>query len=327
MSRIRHFCARAICAVCVFISLAAPASAGEDCCHSPWYGDHERGWFWYEVEPEPEPEEPEIVPPVAEMPPAQQPAEQKPAGPPVLSAAWIRKYLEQFQERAIDNPTPENVAAFLYIQRVMMDKSQRFAEMVQNVVRQDPYLDQNTRRPIATFGNNLFAREAQAARQAMLEKIARQAGIFFFFQSTCKQCDIQAPVLKSLHDRYGFVIFPVSLDGMPLANGMYPDYAADRGQARALGVVKTPAMFLGRPSGKEIVPLGQNTLAAPQLEEHILAAARDAGWITPEEYNRTQGMDASLALNLTPEAMPVGLSEEAVVEYIKSLYRGLGERP
>jgi len=320
MKWIRRICVLAICVVYAAISLT-PAWA-EDCCRTPWYDDHERGWFWYEVEPEPAPEEPEIVPPVVELPP-----DQKPAGPPVLSAAWIRQYLEKFQERAIDNPTPENVAAFLYIQRVMMDKSQRFAEMVQNVVRQDPYLDQNTRRPIAAFGNNLFGREAQAARKALLEQIAQQAGIFFFFQGGCKQCEIQAPVLKGLQERYGFVVFPVSVDGMPLANGMYPNYVADQGQARALGVVKTPAMFLGRPAGKEIVPLGQNTLAAPQLEENILAGARDAGWITPAEYNRAQGMDASLALNLTPEAMPVGLSEEAVVEYIKHLYRELGDKP
>lgn len=326
MMRIRRIFAPVICAAGVIISLASGPAWLAEAAPLPWYSDHERGWFWYEVEPEPEPEEqaPETAMPPAPEVPAR--AEQ-PADPPVLSAAWIRKYLEKFQERAIDNPTPENVAAFLYVQRAMMDKSQRFAEQVVNVVRQDPYLDQNTRRPIATFGNNLFAREAQAARQAILQKIARQAGIFFFFQSTCKQCEIQAPVLKGLQDRYGFVVFPVSVDGLPLANGLYPDYAADRGQARALGVVKTPAMFLGKPSGREIVPLGQNTLAAPQLEENILAAARDAGWITPEEYNRTQGMDASLALNLTPDAMPVGLSEEAVVEYIKKLYREQGEKP
>jgi len=291
-----------------------------------WYGDHERGWFWYEVEPEPEPEEP--LPEIAVPPPAEPPGEAaRPAEPPVLSAAWIRKYLEHFQMRAVDNPTPENVAAYLYIQRVMMDKSQRFAEVVQNVVRQDPYLDQNTRRPVAAFGSNLFAREAVAARKELLANIARKAGIFFFFQGACKQCEIQAPVLKGLQDRYGFVIFPVSLDGRPLPNGMYPQYAGDQGQARALGVMKTPAMFLGRPSGREIVPLGQNTLAMTQLEENILAGARDAGWITPEEYNRTQGMDASLALNLTPEAMPTGLSEEAVVEYIKGLYREQGGKP
>ncbi len=317
MNRSRLFCALVLFAVCAATSAVAASTA--DCCR--WYGDHERGWFWYEPEPEPE----EDFLPELDLPPvAAAPSVEKPADPPVLSAAWIRKYLEQFQERAIDNPTPENVAAFLYIQRAMMDKSQRFAEMVQNVVRQDPFLDQNTRRPIAAFGNNLFAREALAARKELLEKIARQAGIFLFFQSTCKHCEIQAPVLKSLQERYGFVVFPVSLDGQPLGNGMYPDYATDRGQARALGIVKTPAMFLGKPSGQEIVPLGQNTLAMPQLEEAILAGARDAGWITPEEYNRTQGMDATLALNLTAEAMPVGLSEEAVVEYIKGLYRDLG---
>jgi len=309
--------------VCVAVSLLAMPAAGESgYCRTRWYGDHERGWFWYEVEPEPpKEEEPVLWEPVPEPPARVEPA---PPELPVLSAAWIREYFEKFQMRAIDDPTPENVAAFLYIQRVMLDKSQRFAQQVANVVRGDPYLDQNTRRPLATFGTNLFAREALAAREELLAQVARKAGIFFFFQGACKQCEIQAPVLRALQDRYGFVIMPVSVDGGPLANGLYPDFAPDRGQARSLGVVQTPAMFLGRPAGREIIPLGQSTLSREQLEQHILAAAKEAGWITPEEFNRAQGMDSTLALNLTPEAMPVGLSETEVVEYIKSLYQELG---
>lgn len=305
-----------IVALCAGLSLAPPAWGLES------YQDHERGWFWYEVEPEPLPE-PEALLPEAAAPPA--PAQ--PQDPPALSAAWIRKYLEEFQQRAIDDPTPENVSAFLYVQRAMLDKSQRFAEAVARAVQMDPYLNQNLRRPIAGFGNLAFAREMQAARQEVLGKVAQQAGIFFFFQSTCKQCEIQAPVLKSLQDLYGFVVFPVSVDGQPLANGLYPSYAVDKGQAQVLGVVKTPAMFLGRPQGREVVPLGQNTMARDQLEQAILVAAREAGWITPEEFNRTQRMDSTLALHLSPSAMPVGLSEAEVVEYLKQLYREQGGRP
>lgn len=303
-------------ALCAVLSLAPPAWGLES------YQDHERGWFWYEVEPEPLPE-PEALLPEAAAPPV--PAQ--PQDPPALSAAWIRKHLEEFQQRAIDDPTPENVAAFLYVQRAMLDKSQRFAEAVARAVQMDPYLNQNLRRPIAGFGNLAFAREVQAARQEVLAKVAKQAGIFFFFQGACKQCDIQAPVLKSLLDLYGFVVFPVSVDGQPLGNGLFPDYASDRGQAQVLGVVKTPAMFLGRPGSREIVPLGQNTMARDQLEQAILVAAREAGWITQEEFNRTQRMDATLALDLRPPDLPdPGMSPEAVVEYLKSLYRSQGDK-
>lgn len=314
-------------ACCVVLSLLVCSSGcpAADCCRTPWYGDHERGWFFYEPEPEPEPEL--LLPPVPE--PQQAEATAGPAvppGPAVLSVEWIKKYLEIFKTKAIDEPTPENVSAYLYIQRVMLDKSERFSEAVGNVVRKDPFLDQNSRRPLAAFANMQFARAALSAREELLAQVAKKVGIFFFFQSSCRMCEIQAPVLKNLQDRYGFVVFPVSVNGLPLGNGMFANYTQDRGQVRALGIVKTPALFLGRPAGREIIPLGQSALSKEQLEQNILAAAQEAGWITPEEFRKTQGMDTSLALNLKPEDMPASINEAEIQEYIKGLYLKLGEK-
>jgi len=282
-----------------------------------WYNDHERGWFWYEDPLE------EAAPAAPEEPPLPQATTtepEEPEGPPVLSAEWIRQNLEKYRLLAIDDPTPENVAAYMYIQRVMLDKSQRFAEQVKHIVQLDPYLDQGTRRPIASYGGAQFSKEARAAQEQLLARIAQKAGIFFFFQSRCGHCEIQAPVLKSLQDRYGFTIFPVSIDGRPLQNNVFPQYVRDRGQAQNLGVIQTPAMFLGRPETGDVIPLGQSTQSRDQLEQRILVAARDAGWITPEEYNRTRGFDTRLALDLRPDSLPGGISEQELVGYIQKLY-------
>ena len=62
--------------------------------------------------------------------------------------------MEHYRDKAIDNPSPENVAAYYYLQRVMMDKAQRFTDMARRVVMSDPLLDENQRRPIATFAAN-----------------------------------------------------------------------------------------------------------------------------------------------------------------------------
>jgi len=286
-----------------------------------WITDHERGWFWYEPIPEELPED-LVEPPPAPLPPPQALAPQppQPQGPPPLSAEWIRENLEKYQRAAIDDPTPENVAAFLYIQRVMLDKSQRFSEKVKHMVQMDPYLDQGTRRPIASYGGAQFSRDVMAARQRLLAQIARQAGVFFFFQSGCGHCDIQAPVLKSLQQRYGFIVFPISMDGQPLKNNDFPEYALDRGQARQLQVIQTPAMFLGQPRTRNIIPLGQSTLSRDQLEDRILTAARDAGWITPAEYESTRAFKTEMALDLRPDAFPRNLKEKDLIEYIKKMY-------
>ena len=284
-----------------------------------WLNDHERGWFWYEEFPEELPQEP-VEPPSPEPPQASAPAPSKPQGPPALSVEWIQENLEKYKVWAIDNPTPENVAAYMYLQRVMLDKSQRFAEQVKHVVQLDPYLDQGTRRPIASYGGAQFSKEAMAAQQRLLARIAQQAGIFFFFQGGCGHCEIQAPVLRSMVERYGFVVFPISLDGQPLKNNLFPKYVLDRGQAQRLQVIQTPAMFLGKPNSRDIIPLGQSALSMDQLAQRILTAARDARWITPEEYNSTLGFNAEMALDLKPDSLPPNLKEQDLIGYIKKMY-------
>ena len=71
--------------------------------------------------------------------------------PTPLSVAWLRKKFETNRDQAIDAPAPENVAAYFYLQRVMMDKAHRFADVAQEVVMLEPRLDENVRRPISSF--------------------------------------------------------------------------------------------------------------------------------------------------------------------------------
>lgn len=286
-----------------------------------WYQDHERGWFWYELIPEAPPEEPK-EPEKQEAPIiVSTPSTQEPQPPPPLSAEWFKENLQKYQEIAIDNPTPENVAAFLYLQRVMLDKSQRFAEQVKHVVQMDALLDQGSRRPLAEYAGVQYSKEVRENRKRLMREIAGKAGIFFFFQGGCGQCEIQAPVLKSLNDLFGFVVFPISINGMPLKNKSFPEYETDKGQAHGLNVFQTPAMFLGKPSTREIIPLAQSAMSRDQLEERILVAAKDAGWITEEEYNSTRGFNADMALNLSHNSIPDNINDEKLINYIKELYK------
>lgn len=307
--------------VLALLLMWAPAALAEKGIN--WSAEHERGWFWYEIEPfvieEPEPE-----PLKSQVPPV------VPEGPAPLSSQWFKDNLEKYQMLAIDNPTPENIEMYMYLQKAMLDKAQRFSEMVTRVVQFDPFLDQNTRRPIATFGAAMSSRQALESRREVLGKISRQAGIFFFFKSDCQHCEIQAPLLKSLQDMHGFKIFPVSLDGRPLQNDLLGKFERDRGQARAMGVIKTPALFLGRPGTKEVLLLGQSSMARPQLEERIIEAAYEAGWITQSEYQSTRGMKSEMALDLKPGQIPQEIDEGRLLEIIKRLYTvqaglGMGE--
>jgi conjugal transfer pilus assembly protein TraF len=258
-----------------------------------FFDDHARGWFWYEITPEPVPEaRPEPPPKPPEPPPSPAPVSPQTAPseePAPLSAEWFRKNLERYRDQAIDDPTPENVAAYYYLQRVMMDKAQRFTDVARHVVMSDPYLDETVRRPIATYAANEANRQSGQAAGELLNEIATQAGILFFFRSDCPYCHIQAPILAILERNFGFTVYPVSLDGKPMPHGYYPTFKQDRGQAARLGVVSTPAMFLMKPP-REIVLIAQSALSLEELTGRILLAAKEAGWIDDVRYQNTRGL-------------------------------------
>ncbi len=269
-----------------------------------YFADKQRGWFWYEVLPEPVLEKkPEpVLPkpatsqsetidkqPKVEEPQPTQPAQIPPTEPAPLSSAWLRKNMESYLNQAIDDPTHENVAAFYYLQRVMMDKAERFTNAARYVVMSDPQLDETVRRPISTFAANEANHQAGVVAEQALKDIAGQAGILFFFRSDCAYCHVQAPILSMLERAYGFKIYAVSLDGLPMPNGLFGNFKLDRGQAALLGVEQTPAMFLMKPP-KQIVPLSQGVLSLEEITGRILLAGKEAGWIDPSQYQTTQGI-------------------------------------
>ena len=113
------------------LSIAVPSFAAES-----WYERHAEGWHWYndpekiqEVEPEvvPEPkEEPKKEPPKPKM---MVPEPAKPKHPVAFSSEWLNTMIPKYLSRAVDDPTPENVEAFFLLQRLAMDKAERFQKM------------------------------------------------------------------------------------------------------------------------------------------------------------------------------------------------------
>jgi len=262
--------------------------------YSPYYQDKERGWFWYE---DPAVLEDENQPPPASKPiPSksplqnQSPTPSQSANPSIakpLSAEWFRKNMEKYRDKAIDDPSPENVGAYLYLQRVMLDKAEKYAQASQLMTMKDPVLDENARRPIATFG--AFAKDEMATigTQKAAKKLAEKAGLWFFYLSNCTFCLKEAGVLKGLMNAYGFKVLPVALDGLPLPNGAFPNFTIDQGQAKKLGVETTPALFLVKPGGTAI-QLGQGLLSSDEIVNRAITLAHEQGWLTTEEYQETR---------------------------------------
>lgn len=260
--------------------------------NAPFYENKERGWFWYEdplTEEVNDLEQPvQATPHLTNPEKKEEPASAKPPAPKPLSSEWFRKNMEKFRDKAIDDPTTENVSTYMYLQRVMLDKAEKFADASQKLVMKDAVLDENARRPIATFG--AFAKDEMSNRgiQKAAKKLAEQAGIWFFYYSTCEFCVKEAGVLKGLMNAFGFKVLPIALDGLPLPGGPFPEFMSDHGQGKKLGVETTPALFLVKPGDSGgAIQIGQGLLSGDEIMRRAIALAHENGWLNNDEYDQT----------------------------------------
>jgi len=221
---------------------------------SSFFGDHARGWFWYE-EPPARPEKPKDE------------IKDYPFPPETLKEA--RKQLEDLKERAVMHPTEENLVAYIRLQNWVNDKSEDFAHAWQRALWMHPGLDYSIGHPTDSRAL-LIRRDVEDARHGVqLKDIAGRYGMIFVFRSTCPYCHAEAPMLKRFAHRYGFSVIPVSQDGPGLPD--YPRPEADHGISAQFGIHAVPALFLVNPRRREVFPVAYGLVGESELTRRIIA--------------------------------------------------------
>lgn len=359
---IRHLCASAsrssdmigmlLCAAflgvlapVLFQSSASGANLITETVQNPagsFFRGKEDGYFWYEdpeekkelekrrtmptpppvqakEPPQKEPDKPPPPPPDPVAPPA-------PPPPAVFSVKWIQEKLPVLRQTAIDNPTEENVAAYMYAQRVMMDKADVFASVWQDVLRKDPMLDENNRFPMSESFKLFALRDADKARTAAIRSINNKAGIFYFFRSDCEYCHAELPLLYTFANEHEFELRLISLDGKPLPNMRDGDYLVDTGQAKTMKVTVVPAIVLAVPPD-DVFILTQGYIPYDVLLNRAYLAAEDMGLIDEKYLVKTHPMDRGvLPPNVLKEAKDSGIGDDptAMVAFLREkMYEAL----
>ena len=260
------------------IALLAVAAPGRtESMRSSFYQNQAEGWFWYQ--------DPAPAPDASDEP---QPPEHAPVGAPPapapMSVEWLRANLPLLRDRAIDQPTRENVRAYYYAQRIMMDKAQVFSDVAREVTSTDPLLDENLRVPFASAARASMLRTADDAKARILESIAGKVGLWFFHDDRCEYCEKQVEPANALARLYGLKVVYLSRQGQPIRglDPAIPVRAAD-GRFERLGVQYTPSvMLLVPPSGYYLIAQGYASLSA--LEDRIVHAAHRYGLVEERLY-------------------------------------------
>lgn len=196
------------------------------------------------------------------------------SGAPALPArerlAAISSQLEELKAQAILDPSPDNVTAYVRFQREQLDRSSLFADVWQRALWQDPGLDYTLQRPVSTLGKRAWLDQRKGDRDLAMMQLSQRYGVFYFYSSACGACDIFAPILKSVSDRYGLSVLAVSMDGGP--NASFPNYLVDNGQYERLGLGsdrQVPALVLFDAVAKRPMPIGYGILSQDEIVDRV----------------------------------------------------------
>ena len=262
-----------------------------------WFNRHSEGWFWYETIQESEPGE------------ATKEQSSETITYPLHSAAWIRHNIGRYLDRAIDHPSKENVSTYLYLDRLVKERAERFARVGKQIIESDPMLDENVRRPISPAAAKINDDRAHQAKESVLKEIARVSGLVFYYQGQCRLCQLQIKTLKAFCQQYGFTLIPISTDGVLL-----PEVSHSKIETHppdALNIMRYPALFLLRPPD-QIALLRQGNLSLTELSEQVLQVALRHHWITPEQFKQTRIVYETWSLYELPPSLHKAIKHSSV---------------
>lgn len=235
-----------------------------------YWGDMERGWFWYEdplVEPEvKQPRKPAEAQPRSKMPGK---------APEVVELERLQKELEDARKIAIMRPTERNVLRYMRLEAEAIRKASQFADVAQRLGWTHAELDMTLDgRPVNPLAIQAYNQKTLADADVTLRALSQDHAIFFFFRGDCPYCHAYAPILEQFASKFGFTVVPVSLDGGKLPQ--FPQARDDNGIAQSLGVTQVPATFLAQPYSGTITPLGFGVLSTDQLVDRITVISSPA---------------------------------------------------
>jgi conjugal transfer pilus assembly protein TraF len=262
-------------AACIAAALIAPLAAspakaedkpiiatreGED----PLYcGERRLGFWFYCARPKlPEKKEPAADP----SPPATQRLE-------AITAA-----LRELKARAILEPTPANVTAYIRFQREQLDRASLFSDVWQRSIWQDPELDYTLQRPVSTLGKRQWQDSRSAERDAVMASLSQRYGLFYFFAQSCGACEVMSPIVQGVASTWHIAVRAISTDGGPSRH--FPGYTVETNQRSRMGLEPkvTPAVVLWDAAKARAIPVGYGVMSADELQDRIyLLTSKEAG--------------------------------------------------
>lgn len=226
--------------------------------------DSQIGWYFYEQ------------PPVFTIESQPDPLAGKSASE--IMAQVQKEYIE-VRDKAILEPTQQNIAAFREATQLVMSRSSKFAMLAAAQGWQDP------NSPIAqqaVMGDGL--NNDLNTKYAKIKDVYKNYKfVYFYSQDNCKYCSAMANELNGISLENGSNIIPISMDGSYITELPKPIVDKDGSYANALGVKAPGALVLYAPETKDHVIVGYGYMTKAQINDRI-SSLFISGTANPDQY-------------------------------------------
>ena len=190
----------------------------------------------------------------------------------------ITATLRELKAKAILEPTPANVTAYIRFQREQLDRASLFSDVWQRAIWQDPELDYTLQRPVSTLGKRQWQDSRSAERDAVMAQLSQRYGLFYFFAQSCAACEVMSPIVQGVASRWKITVRAISTDGGPSRH--FPGYTVETNQRTRMGLEPriTPAVVLWDALKNQPIPIGYGVMSADELQDRIfLLTSKEAG--------------------------------------------------
>lgn len=187
---------------------AAGLEKPQDWWQADVWADPKRPFLYYGEPPE---KADDAEKPVAQEAPAPAPAPDRPLAA-LSSVQAIREESQARLERAVMDPTPERLAAYLEINDFMLGKSHAFAEKLSRVRLQHPEWDWTASHTTVNSATAELANLRRSAVAALLEAAAPELGLIFAAGGSDALTSLAAGPVGSFAARFGFSVMAVLPD-------------------------------------------------------------------------------------------------------------------
>ena len=190
----------------------------------------------------------------------------------------ITATLRELKAKAILEPTPANVTAYIRFQRAQLDRASLFSDVWQRAIWQDPELDYTLQRPVSTLGKRQWQDSRSAERNAAMAQLSERYGLFYFFAQSCGACEVMSPIVQSVASTWHIAVRAISTDGGPSRH--FPNYTVETNQRSRMGLEPkvTPAVVLWDAQTGRPIPIGYGVMSADELQDRIyLLTSKEAG--------------------------------------------------